>query len=184
MLFKMASDSSSDASELSTFHKAIEFSLKKLGKLKLELKREQYDAIRAICFERKDTLAVLPTGFGKSLIYQILPGIFDYIRSGCEPERHDSVVLVVSPLSALMRDQLKKLEEFLDVCILQSAVEDDHEGEQKVTIPKNVNKCSLVFAHPEVFVDDKNVAKMLKRKEFKKKVQAIVVDEAHLVQQW
>jgi len=41
-----------------------------------------------------------------------------------------------------------------------------------------------VFAHPEVFVDDKNVAKMLKRKEFNKKVRAIVVDEAHLVQQW
>ena len=43
--------------------------------------------------------------------------------------------------------------------ILQSAVED--EGEQTVTIPKNINKCSLVFSHPEVFVDDKNVAKML-----------------------
>ena len=99
----------------------------------------------------------MPTGFGKSLIYQILAGIFDYLRSSCEPERHDSVVLVVSPLSALMRDQLKKLEAFLDICILQSAVED--EGEQKVTIPKDVNKCSLVFAHPEVFVDDKNVGK-------------------------
>ena len=127
-------------------------------------------------------LAVLPTGFGKSLIYQILPGIFYYLRSSCEPERHDSVVLVVSPLSALMRDQLKKLEAFLNICILQSAVENG--GEQKVTIPKDVNKYSLVFAHPEVFVGDKNVAKMLKRKEFNKKVQAIVVNEAHLVQQW
>ena len=33
-----------------------------------------------------------------------------------------------------MRDQLKELEAFLSVCILQSAPED--EGEQKVTIPK------------------------------------------------
>ena len=32
--------------------------------------------------------------------------------------------------------------------------------------------------------DNKSVAKMLKRKEFSRKVQAIVVDEAHLVQQW
>ena len=167
---------------LSTFHKVIEFSLKKLGKPKLELKREQYDSIRAICFERQDTLAVLPTGFGKSLIYQVLPGIFDYIQSRYEPEHHDSVALVVSLLSALMRDQLKKLEAFIDVYILQSANED--EGEQKVTIPKNVNKCSLVFAHPEVFVNDRSVAKMLKRKEFNRRVQAIVVDEAHLTQQW
>jgi len=35
----------------------------------------------------------------------------------------------------------------------------------------------LVFAHPEVSVDEKNAAKMLKRKEFNKKVQAIVVDD-------
>ena len=61
----MASDSSSESACSSTFHKAIEFSLKKLGKPKPELKREQYDAIRAICFERKDMLAVFPTGFGK-----------------------------------------------------------------------------------------------------------------------
>ena len=76
----------------STFHKAIEFSLKKVGKPKLELRTEQYDAIRAICFERKEALAVLPTGFRKSLIYREF-----YVRSGCEPERHHSVVLVVSP---------------------------------------------------------------------------------------
>ena len=81
-----------------------------------------------------------------------------------------------------VKNVLKKLEAFLNVCILQSAPKD--EGEQKMTIPKNVNKCSLVFAHPEVFVDDKNVGKMLKRKGFNMKVQAIVVEEAHLVQQW
>ena len=57
-----------------------------------------------------------------------------------------------------MRDQLKKLEAFLNVCILQSAPKD--EGEQKVTIPKNVSKCSLVFAHPEVFVGDMSVKYM------------------------
>ena len=55
----MASDYSSD---LETFHNAIKFSLKKLGKPERELKREQYDAIRAICLEKKDVLAVLPTG--------------------------------------------------------------------------------------------------------------------------
>ena len=92
MYFKM--DSSSESAYSSTFHKVIEFSLKKLGKPKLELRREHYDAVRAICFERKDALAVLPTGFRKSLIYR---EFFDYVRSGCEPERHHSVVLVVSP---------------------------------------------------------------------------------------
>ena len=68
MYFKV--DSSSESAYSSTFHKAIEFSLQKLGKPKLELRREQYDAIRAICFERKAALTVLPTGFRKSLIYR------------------------------------------------------------------------------------------------------------------
>ena len=52
----------------------FEFSVAKLGNSNLELKQEQYDAIRAICLEKRDLLTVLPTGFGKSLCYQALPG--------------------------------------------------------------------------------------------------------------
>ena len=55
------------------FREAIRFSLGKLGQPELELKQEQLEAIKAICVDKKDVLAVLPTGFGKSLIYQILP---------------------------------------------------------------------------------------------------------------
>ena len=88
----------------------------------------------------------------------------------------------MSPLNALIRDQLQKLKGCVNVCVLQSTVED--EGEQKVTVPKDVNKCSLLFGHPEVFVDNKTVAKMLKGEEFQRRVRAIVIDEAHLVLQW
>ena len=66
-VWKMASKSED------LFQEAIKFSLEKLDKPDLKLKREQFEAIRAFCVERKDVLAVLPTGFGKSLIYQILP---------------------------------------------------------------------------------------------------------------
>ena len=62
----------------------------------------------------------------------------------------------MSPLNALMRDQLQKLKSFVNVCVLQSTVED--EGEHKVVMPKDVSKCSLLFGHPEVFVDNKKVA--------------------------
>ena len=72
-VWKMASKSED------LFHKVITFSLEKLGKPDLELKREQFEAIRAACVERKDVVAVLPTSFGKSLIYQILPAIFDFL---------------------------------------------------------------------------------------------------------
>ena len=132
--------------------------------------------------QEKDVLTVLPTGFGKSLIYQVLPSMFDFLRSGGEPELQNSIVIVVSPLNALMRDQLQKLKSFVNVCVLQSTVED--EGEHKVVMPKDVRKCSLLFGHPEVFVDNKKVATVLKGQEFQKRVRAIVIDEAHLVLQW
>ena len=159
------------------FHEGIKYSLEKLGHPERKLKKEQYEAIRAIFVEKKDVLAVLPTGFGKSLIYQVIPSVFDFLRSGREPEKEDSGVIVVSPLNALMRDQVRKLEEFLTVCVLQSIVED--EGGHKVAVPKDLKKCSLVFGHPEVFVDCRNVAKVLKEKDLQERVQAIVIDEAH-----
>jgi len=42
----------------------------------------------------------------------------------------------------------------------------------------------LIFAHPDLVVDSKNVVKLLKTPAFKRKVRAIVVDEAHLVIDW
>ena len=51
-------------------------------------------------------LAVLPAGYGKSVIYQILPDVFD-IMLGTEK----SVVLVISPLNALTQDQITKLKD-------------------------------------------------------------------------
>jgi len=165
----------------SLFHDGIQFSMEKLGFPNRELRLENYDAIRSIVLDRKDVLAVLPTGFGKSLIYQVLPAIFDFIQCGCEPTKEESVIIVVSSLNALMRDQVEKLQQKLNVCVLQSA--DDDES-QNVNIPKNLQQSSLVFGHPEVFVDDRNVTKILRCKQFQRRVQAIVVDEAHLVHQW
>jgi len=42
----------------------------------------------------------------------------------------------------------------------------------------------LIFAHPEVVVNSKNVVKLLKTPAYKQKVRAIVVDEAHLLIHW
>ena len=46
------------------------------------------------------------------------------------------------------------------LCFQKSIVEDEGER-RKVTVPKDVNKCRLLFGYPEVFVDNKTVAKML-----------------------
>ena len=54
-------------------------------------------------------------GFRKSLCYQVLPGSFDFIQS--EGEQKDSIVIVVSPLNALIRDQLQKLKDCECLCV-------------------------------------------------------------------
>ena len=56
------------------------------------------------CFVPKERLPILPTGYGKSLVYQILPHVLKERDS-----KSLSVVLVVSPLSVLMQAQIVKL---------------------------------------------------------------------------
>ena len=64
------------------------------------LKDEQLEVM--VRFIRgEDVFAVLPTGFGKSLCYACLPGVFDALYSSS-----GSVVVVISPLTAIIKDQV------------------------------------------------------------------------------
>ena len=76
-----------------------------------------------------------------------------------------------------MRDQVQKLQEFINMCVIQSSEEE--EGETNA-VPKQVNNCSLLFGHPVVFVDNRKMPKIFKRKDFQKRVK---VDKAHLILQ-
>ena len=60
--------------------KAIEESVNALGYT--ELKKEQWDAMEQFLMG-KDTFVSLPTGFGKSIIYAALPGVFNRIEGIC-----------------------------------------------------------------------------------------------------
>ena len=65
-----------------------------------QLKEEQYAVVRDL-IGGKDVFAALPTGFGKSLCFACLLGIFDVIMG-----TDNSVVVVLSPLIAIMKDQV------------------------------------------------------------------------------
>ena len=52
--------------------------------------------------ERRDVFVVLPTGFGKTLCFTCLPIVFDELYPSIKP----SIVLVVTPLIAIMQDQV------------------------------------------------------------------------------
>ena len=65
------------------------------------LKPEQEAALLSFLGGR-DVFVSLPTGYGKSLSYAALPAAFDSLRNA--PSK--SIILVVSPLIALMKDQV------------------------------------------------------------------------------
>ena len=66
------------------------------------LRPEQAEAVSAFA-GGKDVFVALPTGSGKSLCFAILPWVFDVLHRQSEGR---SIVIVVSPLLALMKDQV------------------------------------------------------------------------------
>jgi len=114
----------------------------------------------------KDALLVMPTGSGKSLCYQ-LPGL---ARGG--------TTLVISPLIALMDDQVHKLKErgFAVECIHSGR---DRETSRRVCAEYLSGKLQFLFIAPER-LRVAGFAEMLA----KRKPSLIAIDEAHCISQW
>ena len=76
----------------------------------VNLKVKQVICLEAI-YHGRDVVAVLPTGYGKSVIFHLLPSLFlekiNYERGAAA----HPVVIVVSPLNALIKDQIRRLQE-------------------------------------------------------------------------
>ncbi|KAL5517203.1 hypothetical protein EMCRGX_G002703 [Ephydatia muelleri] len=65
--------------------------------------KPEHVEVAVALIEGRDVFAILPTGFGKSLCYACLPVVFDKCQ---KKERGYSIVVVVSPLVAIMKDQV------------------------------------------------------------------------------
>jgi len=130
----------------------------------------QREAVQAALCGR-DSLVVMPTGGGKSLCYQ-LPAL----AGDGDPDR--PLVVVVSPLIALMSDQLRRLEQAgVSATMLASGMEEGHNSKALREIEGGVSQ--LVLAAPERFASAAFREALARRR-----VSLFVVDEAHCVAEW
>lgn len=114
----------------------------------------------------RNALVLMPTGGGKSLCYQI-PAL---VRSGAG--------VVVSPLIALMRDQVEALKAFgVRAEVLNSSLPPAEQ--QRVEQALNAGQVDLLYVAPERLMQPRMLSR-LKRAE----IALLAIDEAHCVSQW
>ena len=92
----------------------------------------------------KDVFAILPTGFGKSLIFQLFPCVMSALHS-IEGGKLMSTIILVSPLVSVMRDQVEQLKQFGFSAAAMGIGEECEEDEEKV---RN-GEYEIVFRSPE-----------------------------------
>lgn len=116
----------------------------------------------------KDTLAIMPTGGGKSICYQIPALIFE------------GLTIVVSPLISLMQDQVQSLEASgIHSAFLNSSLSWDDYKKQVGQIRQS--KVKMIYVSPEGLSTER-VRDILSSPEIK--ISCITIDEAHCVSQW
>ena len=126
---------------------------------------EQQKIINSV-LDGKDTLAIMPTGGGKSLCYQI-PALY-----------LDGVTLIISPLISLMQDQVMNLKETgVKAVFLNSSLSYQESQKAKEKIKKGSVK--LVYVSPEGILSP-HLMDFFKQVE----ISLIAIDEAHCVSQW
>ncbi len=113
-----------------------------------------------------DTLALLPTGGGKSLCFQV------------PTMAMEGLCLVVSPLIALMKDQVQQLQ---DRGIRAAAV---YSGQTKADIDRIID--NAVFGHLQfLYVSPERLkTEILRERLPKMPLRLIAIDEAHCISQW
>ena len=128
--------------------------------------REQQEEVIDAILEHQDLLMILPTGGGKSLCYQ-LPSL---LMSG--------VTVVISPLLALMHDQVVALKSNGITAAMLSSMQTIEEAKQ-IEQQLRLNQIKLLYVAPERLMNEYFLTFLLDLN-----INFFVVDEAHCVSEW
>ena len=125
--------------------------------------REALDAVLA----GRDVVAVLPTGGGKTLVYQLAGALLQ------------GTTVVATPLIALMQDQVRRLREDGDLAV--ASLSGNVRGEQRDELLSDLvdGRLGFLFATPEQLARDDVRAALSKAP-----VDLFCVDEAHCISEW
>lgn len=126
---------------------------------------QQEAAIKQV-LDRKDALVIMPTGGGKSIVYQIPALIFD------------GMTIVISPLISLMKDQVEQLREYdIPAVYLNSSLRPEEYNYNVKRIQSGEVK--LLYVAPETLMMEKT-RELLKDQ----KIDCFTIDEAHCISEW
>ncbi len=130
-----------------------------------DFRQGQLEVIKSI-YDGHDTLAVLPTGAGKSICYQV-PGVM-----------MDGIAIVISPLIALMKDQIQGLK---NRGIRAAGVMTGQTLKQQDIILDNAAYGQLKF----LFISPERLqSRLFRHRLLKYNISMLVVDEAHCISEW
>lgn len=128
--------------------------------------RSQQALIIQSVLDKQNTLAIMPTGAGKSLCYQIPALLFD------------GLTVVISPLISLMEDQVRQLRALdIEAALLNSTLSSSEYAETCRNIENQTTK--LLFLAPETALQSGSLDLLSRTK-----VACLAIDEAHCISEW
>ncbi|KIY43721.1 ATP-dependent DNA helicase, partial [Fistulina hepatica ATCC 64428] len=156
------------------FYKEVMEQLRKRFYLKA-FRTNQLEAITAT-MEGRDVFVLMPTGGGKSLCYQ-LPAV-------CKGGATCGVTIVVSPLVALMQDQVMSLRnKNIDVILWNSETTRDQAADIRHRII-STDAPDLLYITPEKLKESGALRSDLSRMHRDQRLARFVIDEAHCISSW
>ncbi|PJE78234.1 ATP-dependent DNA helicase RecQ [invertebrate metagenome] len=184
---------------MADFDTCVEFAKEQI-RFNHNLKEKQLDTLRHL-YEGRDVVSVLPTGYGKSVIFQLLPWLFQRKHNSRTPY----IVLVICPLNSIMEDQVIGLrgkgiaacylsgstsKTFMTEGVIDDDLSPDEDGVSAAWTMKDIawkditdGRYNVMYAHPESALC-KRMHSVLRSPLYQDKICSVVIDEVHMIAEW